>query len=143
VDLYPLLIWRLAVIVTNEIVGRFLTWKLPSDFQPDCGVSFVKPNHPTSWPVGTNLLTATQARDMLEHVLRDVSASSIPTHQQRVIDEKCQLDTRLQALEKFISGSVVWPGLPTAEQQRMRRQRDAMVQYSSILAERIESFPVV
>jgi hypothetical protein len=69
--------------------------------------------------------------------------SNIPPHQQRVIDEKCQLDTRLQALEKFISGSVVWPGLPTPEQQRMRRQRDAMVQYSSILAERIESFPVV
>lgn len=57
--------------VTDEMVNRFLNWRLPDDFQPDCGVSFVKPNHHTSWPVGTNLLTAVQARQMLEHVLRE------------------------------------------------------------------------
>ena len=54
---------------TAVMVSRFLTWRLPDDFAPDGGVSFVKPNHPNSWPVGTNLLTATQARQMLEHVL--------------------------------------------------------------------------
>lgn len=58
--------------VSDAIVDRFLSWRLPDDFNPDCGVSFVKPNHPTSWPVGTNLLTATQARQMLEHVLEHV-----------------------------------------------------------------------
>lgn len=56
-------------VVTDEMVSRFLTWRLPDDFAPDCGVSFTKPNHPTSWPVGTNLLTAIQARQMLEYVL--------------------------------------------------------------------------
>lgn len=55
--------------VTSEMVDRFLSWALPEDFQPDGGVSFEKPNHAASWPVGTNLLTATQARKMLEHVL--------------------------------------------------------------------------
>lgn len=60
---------KVKMEVTNEMVDRFLKWRLPEDFRPDGGVSFVQPNHPHSWPVGTNLLTATQAREMLEHVL--------------------------------------------------------------------------
>jgi len=55
--------------VTEEMVTRFLGWKLPQDFNPDGGVTFKPINHPACWPVGTNLLTAVQARAMLEHVL--------------------------------------------------------------------------
>jgi hypothetical protein len=62
--------------VSDAIVNRFLNWRLPDDFSPDCGVSFVKPSHQTSWPVGTNLLTATQARQMLEYVLNDTFDAS-------------------------------------------------------------------
>ena len=51
------------------MVSRFLFWQLPLDFDPDCGVSFEKPVHPASWPVGTNLFTATQARAMVRHML--------------------------------------------------------------------------
>ena len=66
--------------VTDEMVTRFLGWKLPEDFQPDCGISFT-PHFNVEWnakqgkppqrhePVGTNLFTATQAKAMLEHVL--------------------------------------------------------------------------
>jgi len=54
--------------VTDEMVGRFLGWKLPLNFVPDCGVSFAPPDAP-HWPTGTNLLSAEQARAMLEHVL--------------------------------------------------------------------------
>jgi hypothetical protein len=53
----------------DAMVDRFLTWRLPDDFYPDCGISFTKLNHPNSWPVGTNLLTAEQAKAMLLHVL--------------------------------------------------------------------------
>lgn len=55
----------------RRMVDRFLMWKLPPTFGPDCFVSFdrekAKANH--SWPVGTNILTADEARAMLEHVL--------------------------------------------------------------------------
>lgn len=57
----------------KEAVGRFLGWKLPRDFCPDGGVSF-KPfgTHDThSWPIGTNILTAEQARQMFEYCLPD------------------------------------------------------------------------
>lgn len=72
-------------MVTEEMVNRFLSWKLPKDFSPDSGISFSRtyggykdgefvkdiPRDPEShwWPIGTNLFTADQARKMLEHVL--------------------------------------------------------------------------
>lgn len=59
--------------VTEEMVSRFLSWRLPNDFAPDAGISFTPSDHPDAlthlWPTGTNLLTADQARTMLEHVI--------------------------------------------------------------------------
>ena len=62
--------------VTEEMLTRFLSWKLPSDFMPDAGITFKRVYNESSpygpsvhEPTGTNLLTADQARAMLEHVL--------------------------------------------------------------------------
>ena len=56
----------------DVMVDRFLGWKLPKDFSPDCGITFdakkLEP-WPGMWPVGTNILTAIQAREMFEHLL--------------------------------------------------------------------------
>ena len=63
-------------LVTDEMVSRFLSWRLPDDFAPDCGISFKRYHYfeasadPHEFkPTGTNLLHASQARAMLEHVL--------------------------------------------------------------------------
>lgn len=57
--------------VTDEMVGRFLGWKLPLNFRPDCGVSIdTEVAGRNGWPSGTNLLTAEQAKAMLEHILQ-------------------------------------------------------------------------
>lgn len=62
---------------TDAMVLRFLSWKLPVDFSPDCGISFQSyagefgnPRHPDlpNWPVGTNLFNATQAKALFEYV---------------------------------------------------------------------------
>jgi hypothetical protein len=58
----------------KAMVDRFLCWKLPQDFGPDCGISFDgrkddEWNKNKTWPVGTNLFTADQARQMVEHML--------------------------------------------------------------------------
>ena len=60
----------------EDMVTRFLNWKLPKDFTPDSGIAF-NPTKPYEgdefgnswWPVGTNLLSAEQARKMIEHVI--------------------------------------------------------------------------
>lgn len=63
--------------VTDAMVNRFLSWPLPDSVRPDgclqsghcAGEDRVKHGYPL---VGTNLLTATEARLMLEHVLAEV-----------------------------------------------------------------------
>lgn len=55
----------------GSMVDRFLGWRLPDDFAPDCGVAFTPLTYPNSWPVGTNLFTAVQAKAMFEHALAE------------------------------------------------------------------------
>lgn len=66
--------------VTDEMVNRFLCWKIPDDFRPDFYISFdsqmLKRSTGGHWPTGTNLFTAIQAREMLEHVFGDQSAQA-------------------------------------------------------------------
>lgn len=55
----------------DVMVNRFLGWKLPANFSPDCFVRFDRDaaSFNKSWPIGTNILDAEQARAMLRHVL--------------------------------------------------------------------------
>ena len=59
----------------KHMVDRFLSWKLPDNFNPDGGVSFkAEFNENTPWPMrhepsGTNLLDYTQAEAMVRHML--------------------------------------------------------------------------
>lgn len=56
----------------DKMVNAFLGWQLPKDFAPDCHVSFDREKaqtSPHSWPVGTNIFTAEQARQMFEHAV--------------------------------------------------------------------------
>lgn len=55
----------------KQMVNRFLGWKLPGDFQPDAGIKFTPPQNIEWWPVGTNLLTATQAEAMIRYILEN------------------------------------------------------------------------
>jgi hypothetical protein len=65
----------------GHLVSRFLGWKLPQDFNPDCGISFKRHGdyeHPVMGvhryePIGTNLFTAEQARVMFEHCLEGLT----------------------------------------------------------------------
>ena len=53
---------------------RFLNWRLPEHFNPDCGISFttdynVNTPYPAKHePVGTNLFSADQAEQMIRHM---------------------------------------------------------------------------
>ena len=54
----------------QQAVSRFLGWKLPDDFMPDGGVSYEKTTNSPNWKTtGTNLLTATQAEEMIRYIL--------------------------------------------------------------------------
>ncbi len=64
-------------MMTTEIekmVTRFLSWKLPDDFSPDGGIKYQKvagtPENPHIFsPTGTNLMTYSQAKAMIRHII--------------------------------------------------------------------------
>ena len=61
-------------------------------------------------------------------------------HQQRVVDEKADLDGKLKRLSTFMDGKL-FENLPTSEQELLREQRVYMRNYSAVLGERIAAFP--
>ena len=60
-------------------------------------------------------------------------------HQQRVIDEKAELDAKINKLREFIVG-YLFITLPAAERQRLKMQLEVMKKYSDILDMRIKAF---
>lgn len=61
-------------------------------------------------------------------------------HQQRVIEEKSQLDERNAKLETFIGSSTIFVSLTDGEQTLLTRQLKVAKELSKILGERIEMF---
>ena len=60
-------------------------------------------------------------------------------YQKRVVEEKSELDSKLQKLRQFIAG-IGFTGIDPKEQSRMIRQSLHMTEYSNVLLERIEAF---
>ncbi len=59
--------------------------------------------------------------------------------QQRVVDEKKELDSKLNALDRFFSTSI-FANLDPAEKSRLRSQAEFMLRYADVLGERIAAF---
>lgn len=93
-------------------------------------------------PTGTNLLHFGQAKAMLEHCMNGgaVSVGALPPYQQRVLDEKQDVDIRITKLDEFIHSNQVFNDLPVSERGCLKRQLDVMQELSTILGERIANF---
>lgn len=61
-------------------------------------------------------------------------------HQQRVVDEKTELDFKRTALSVFIDTNPIFTTLPDDERGRLLSQHHVMAEYSRILGERIAAF---
>ena len=60
-------------------------------------------------------------------------------HQQRVVEEKTELDEKIRKLGSFLTTSM-FKDLPGDEQTRLSSQWGIMMSYSRILGERIAAF---
>lgn len=73
--------------------------------------------------------------------MKSTDAKPLQPYQQRVVEEKIQLDERLGRLVRFIEADpVVFNALPEYERGLMLAQRGAMEQYQNFLRLRIEAF---
>lgn len=68
-----------------------------------------------------------------------IEVSLMEPYQQRVVEEKIELDDRLERLAAFLL-TPTFAGLPTDERISMIRQQGVMREYSRILTERISRF---
>ena len=69
--------------VAQKMADKFLGWKLPKDFSPDCGITFDgrkddEWNNGKTWPTGTNLFTADQAKVMFEYCTQLANGETKP-----------------------------------------------------------------
>lgn len=64
---------------------------------------------------------------------------SLQPHQQRVVDEKAELDSRLANLRVFLTGKAR-ELVDASEFQRLKLQADVMGIYSEVLGQRIIAF---
>lgn len=70
------------------------------------------------------------------------AVDGLQPHQQRVVDEKADLDDRRQKLQAFLLADPRAVAMDEAEKSRMERQYAAMSLYSDVLAERIDAWGV-
>lgn len=85
-------------------------------------------------------LSADRAAYLHELLITAAPTTKLKSHQQRVVDEKAELDTKATALSKFIGESQIFPTIDAAEQERLKEQCEVMWQYSEILGARIADF---
>ena len=63
-------------------------------------------------------------------------------HEERVVQEKEELHTRIERLQGFINQPHdIFAALPVEEQVRLRKQHNIMREYEAVLDERIANFP--
>jgi hypothetical protein len=91
------------------MVDQFLSWKLPDDFGPDAGIGFDSWAE-WPWPIGTNLLDATQATAMVLHMVDGLplAETAEPNPERVVCDEIIRIDDERLWQER--SGFVGTPG---------------------------------
>ena len=65
--------------------------------------------------------------------------TQLAPHQQRVVDEKRDLDDKREKLNNF-KNTDLFASLPGREQERLNTQAHIMTMYSEVLGERIAAF---
>ena len=61
-------------------------------------------------------------------------------HQQRIVDEKSELDEKINKLQQFIETNDLFKDLHPAEKNDLVQQGNIMLNYSSVLQRRINRF---
>lgn len=89
----------------KHLVDRFLNWRLPRDFNPDAGISYSAPVRSiagpsdSDMPSGTNLFDASQAREMVLHMIEGLPV----TPAEPAMSDKEAVDMMRRCKEEIIS----------------------------------------
>lgn len=110
------------------------------DFGGEETNSFLQEATPIIHRFAQEIDTLLEKHEETSTYMEELIKKHMKPHQQRVVDEKDELETRVNKLNDFIAHSEIFPTLPAEEQERLKRQNDIMWQYLEVLGERIAAF---
>lgn len=126
-----------AAPMTRQAYNDFRCWEVPAGENPaDEGYMINPTSNPdyVTWAPKEVFDTAYSPEP-------EPPVCTRPPHQQRVIDERAQLATRLSMLTSFVhDANGLFPALHVLERQRMVRQSRLMADLLAVLDERIAAF---
>jgi hypothetical protein len=114
----------------------------PSEALKKAAASFKGSDAVYTIPQGNNMELAR----LEEERAAEQSAQKLEPHQQRVVNEKAELDKKVEAINNFIEYNPTFHAsfITDGERARLVKQRIHMTEYSKVLGERIAAFdPVV
>ena len=126
--------------MTRGLYNEFRGWALPVDENPDDHGYLVE--YTDGGKANTeafNGYVSWSPKDVFERAYSEVVVSSRLPHEQRVVEEKAELDARLANLIPFLSSDTCH-ALPFDERSRLKRQAEVMEMYSGILGASIAAF---
>lgn len=132
-----------TVLPSGRVTVCELTLKNGFTVRGESAVVFIENNVPETGREVARTNAVNQIWQLLGFRLREKEpaqpASTLQPHQQRVVDEKAELDERLGKLHAFLKTGI-FKSLPDEDQILMDRQARAMRMLSGILGERIARF---
>ena len=125
-----------AKLMTRGEYNAFRGWELPAN-EDGSDIGYLV-EYPDGGKANTAVYTgyvSWSPKDVFERAYHIV----LQPHQQRVVDEKAELDKKREALRNFLDTDRSM-GIDPVERARLARQLTAMAYYADILRERIEAF---
>jgi hypothetical protein len=131
----------LAGPMTRQEYNNYRGWQLPSN-ENGADEGYLVEYEPDGKPnvEGHQGYVSWSPKEQFDKAYRPRPANKlIPAHQQRVLDERAELDEKASKLWDFL-GTPTFGLLDKAERHRLHKQYAAMQMYSDILGERIAAF---
>jgi hypothetical protein len=122
----------------NHGENKWNWWVIREDTVSDVD-SVVQEGEESKLRVADICAYAVREQAMREAAAERFEREAMLDYQQRVVDEKKELDDKIQRLDEFLAGNT-YKTLSEGERQRLARQLAAMSDYSQVLFERIAAF---
>lgn len=131
----------LATPMTRGAYNQYRGWETPADENPkDEGYLVEYQDGGKANDARHANYISWSPKDVFDRSYKELPVSTLPPHQQRVLNEKQELDIRITRLDEFIQRNALFRELDPEEQARMRRQLDVMRELSVIFGERVKGF---
>lgn len=136
--------------ITRKEYCAYRGWEVPENENPDDMVYLVEyepePGKPSNHPLHKGYISMSPADvfdtayKRTDFVIPMFAEDALLPHQERVVEEATELQSKTMTLKAFIEVGEIFPTIDKDEQERLVQQSYAMQYYLTVLVERIKNF---